>query len=303
MFVRKLIILLAMLPCAMPIMAMKTNASGAPEDQPVAKRRETAWDKALEGTPLHNAYNKGDILDFCLALEAGANPNEKKNAHNIIITTQIGKKFTPEEREIAFEALLLKGANIRDAKIRDPQNPQNIILGMSLGHIYTAQDNLAMLQNSLIGGETEEQRIDPNNVDDYGRTPVFYAQQPKAVQILCDAKADITHRDYQGRTVLYGVATNAPVDVAIAASCLRLNPYLRGSRDNNGETAYEAAGNNPNPNLASPEGARELIVGGNNGLFASHRMGNPVRELERRQMGLRNPKTGISNFGIKHIKG
>jgi hypothetical protein len=274
---------------SIPVVAMKHGFN-----EPSVKRPKI-WDMALQGTPLHDATVKGDIFEFRIRAEAGANPNESNSAGNrIIITTQLGKYFSEENREIAYDILVSKGANVRAA--------QDVKTGMGLGHHFSLISNHKMLDKALSDKNNYKQRIDVNQKDKDGCTPLFYTDNPATVDLLYRGGAHLDARDNKSRTALHTVAREDTKPVA--EFLIKLNPHLVVFTNAQGETPFEFADarfdGGVNEDLKNEKTARKVIV---DGLFAPKQMGNPLFALDYRARGVKNPKTGITNFGVKHIRG
>ncbi len=291
MIFKNLAICTFVLLSSIPVVAMNSLHNA---DEPRAKRPKI-WDTALQGTPLHDAAAKGDIFEFWIRAEAGANPNESNSAGNrIIITTQLGKCFSEEDREIAYDILVSKRANVRIA--------QDVKTGMGLGHHFSFTNNHKMLDKALSDKNNYEQRIDVNQKDKDGCTPLFYTENPATAGLLYRAGAHLDARDNKLRIALHTVAREDTKP--IAEFCIKRNPHLVVFTDAQDKTPFEFADarfdDGVNQGLKNEKTARKVIV---DDLFAPNQMGNPLVALDRRARGIKNPKTGISNFGVKHIRG
>lgn len=281
----KKLMIMPLLVCCMSLTAMKRSPQDMLVGEPAAKRIRV-WDTVLEGTPLHDAYNKADLLEFWFALESGADANEIKRGDEIIITTQINTKFDEKEREVAFKLLVSHGANAAGAT--------TFFSGMDLGHIFASQGNSKMLEKAL-SIHPVHQRIDVNHEDIDGNTPIFYARTVDVLNVLYQAGAQLDYRNDKRRTLLHDIAENNNQDIHLAELCVKLNPLLIQHKDSRGETAFQRQDRlfrkhprtfkSANPVLENSQTVRPIIVAGDNGVFAKKNIGNPLEFVNNRQMG------------------
>ena len=170
-------------------------------------------------TPLHLAARGGTTSEIETLIKAGADPDAKDHAGRTPMFAAV-VRTTVEPVAVLIEG----GASVevRDAHGWTPLHEAPRCCGPA-----------EILEMILAAG------ADPDAMDNYGATPIFFAFYPAEVSILVEAGASVNMRDVQGRTALHGKAQWADSPEIIEALLdAGVDPSVR---DNQGKLARDLA--------------------------------------------------------------
>ncbi|MDR2372387.1 MAG: ankyrin repeat domain-containing protein [Puniceicoccales bacterium] len=222
-------------------------------------------------TPLHFA-NTPEVID--LLYSQGANPNATDNLGNTPLHTKVRALLETEYRKekmqsllSCIERLLQKGANKnkRNHAGYSPESTvgqalltgfyQNRSINKDVREAYTEAQRLfsqfraKSLHEVVADDDIEEARrlldeegADPNGIDQYGDTPLHWAQTPEIIRLLLDSGANIDHPNRSGDTPLRIAVADRHPKLECIKELLRqgANKDIKYARDGRNKTPIEA---------------------------------------------------------------
>ena len=274
---KKLIILLTLLPCAEPIMAMKTvGAQLVDRSQKRQKIECCSTQEMREKQPkkinLHAKVKHDKLYSFATAIEfKGADVNKREEGFPLIFTIQ--NADIPEERKDMYFEILGERKELN----WNATTPRET----TLLHSVSEKGNAKRVGQFLQWG------ADPNVEDPKGLKPHDYidfyfdregADPKRVLELLCDAGADLNAPNVYGKTALFFTDDNEEHTKSLLL--WGADPEIK---DHKGRMAYEYIQEKDyvvNPILKDRESVKEAIMP-----VITQVTGSPAQYLRYREIG------------------
>lgn len=217
---RKLLMMALMGLMASPVIAMKRAGSQNDSEKPSKRIRQGEVHPQAIFEPIYSA----NFDEFMVMAKQETNPN-KKNLYTgdpLLLSFWKGD-FTLEQKKKGYALLQAKGADI---------NAKDFHKGATLLHFAVSGDDKSFVSQLV------QDKADIHAIDKDGDTPIFYACIPEMIQECLNHGANINHRNNQGQTVLFDLASRGEEDKVKTLVIFGIDCEIK---DHKGRTGYESA--------------------------------------------------------------